>query len=151
MGIEFLLVTPDRSLVFPSVEYVRNMVSKVGMKQGSSSVPVVLDARHVYGADFTAAKVSALGLGLAQCGAASLALRFQYSGIPTHVPPPQGVKSLTEDFSKRKQPLLFYNLRPSVVEVFQGVRPGDLRYCRSESELNELLRTMCSVRAREQV
>lgn len=120
VGIEYLLVTPDRSLVFPSVEYVRNMVSKVGMKQGSSSVPVVIDARHIYGADFTAAK---------------------------------GVKSLTEDFVKRKQPLLFYNLKPSVVEVFQGVRPGDLHYCRSEAELNDLLRDTSPGRTvvREQV
>ena len=62
VGIEYLLVTPDRSLVFPSVEYVRNMVSKVGMKQGSSSVPVVIDARHIYGADFTAAKVGSIVL-----------------------------------------------------------------------------------------
>ncbi|XP_052132373.1 sodium-independent sulfate anion transporter-like [Frankliniella occidentalis] len=118
VGIEYLLVTPDRSLVFPSVEYVRNMVSKVGMKQGSSSVPVVIDARHIYGADFTAAK---------------------------------GVKSLTEDFVKRKQPLLFYNLKPTVVEVFQGVRPGDLRYCRTEAELNDLLRSTCSGRERSSV
>jgi sodium-independent sulfate anion transporter 11 len=57
-GCEYLLITPDRSLVFPSVEYVRNVVSKAGMKQGSSSVPVVIDSRHIQGADFTAAKVS---------------------------------------------------------------------------------------------
>jgi hypothetical protein len=57
-GCEYILITPDRSLVFPSVEYVRNLVSKAGMKQGSSSVPVVIDSRHIQGADFTAAKVS---------------------------------------------------------------------------------------------
>jgi hypothetical protein len=57
-GCEYLLITPDRSLVFPSVEYVRKLVSKAGMKQGSSSVPVVIDSRHIQGADFTAAKVS---------------------------------------------------------------------------------------------
>jgi len=56
-GCEYLLITPDRSLVFPSVEYVRNVVCKAGMKQGSSSVPVVIDSRHIQGADFTAAKV----------------------------------------------------------------------------------------------
>ncbi|PNF43809.1 hypothetical protein B7P43_G07766, partial [Cryptotermes secundus] len=55
-GCEYILITPDRSLVFPSVEYVRNLVSKAGMKQGSSSVPVVIDSRHIQGADFTAAK-----------------------------------------------------------------------------------------------
>jgi hypothetical protein len=33
-------------------------VSKAGLKQGYSSVPVVIDSRHIQGADFTAAKVS---------------------------------------------------------------------------------------------
>lgn len=54
------MVTPDRSLTFPSVEYVKSMVSKVGLKQGSSSIPVVIDAKHIQGADFTAAKVKRL-------------------------------------------------------------------------------------------
>lgn len=51
------MITPDRSLAFPSVEYVRNVVSKAGVKQGNSSTPVVIDSKHVQGADFTAAKV----------------------------------------------------------------------------------------------
>jgi len=105
-GCEYLLITPDRSLVFPSVEYVRNVVSKAGMKQGSSSVPVVIDSRHIQGADFTAAK---------------------------------GIKSLIEDFVKRNQPIFFYNLKPSIVEIFQGVKPKDFKHCRNEIELNELL------------
>lgn len=106
-GCEYLLMTPDRSLVFPSVEYVRAVVSKAGVKQGSSSTPVVIDARHIQGADFTAAK---------------------------------GVKSLIEDFVKRKQPILFYNLKPSVISIFQGVQPRDFVYCQTYSELNELLK-----------
>lgn len=56
-GCEYLLITPDRSLSFPSVEYVRSVVLKAGVKQGSSSIPVVIDARHVQGADYTSAKV----------------------------------------------------------------------------------------------
>ena len=39
------------------MEYVRNVISKAGVKQGYSSIPVVIDSRHVHGADFTAAKV----------------------------------------------------------------------------------------------
>lgn len=57
-GCDYLVITPDRSIAFPSVEYVRNTVSKAGIKQGSSSIPVVVDARHIQAADFTAAKVS---------------------------------------------------------------------------------------------
>nr|CAD7202873.1 unnamed protein product [Timema douglasi] len=110
-GCEYLLITPDRSLVFPSVEYVRNLVTKAGMKEGSSCTPVVIDSRHIQGADFTAAK---------------------------------GIKSLIEDFVKRNQPILFYNLKPSVVEVFQGVQPKEFKHCHNEAELNELLKA-CDV------
>lgn len=51
-------------------------------------MPVVIDCTHIYGADFTAAKV---------------------------------VETLLKDFNKRKQPLLFFNLKPSVCSVFEGV------------------------------
>ncbi|KAK6624108.1 hypothetical protein RUM44_010966 [Polyplax serrata] len=106
-GGEYLRVTPDRSLVFPSVEYVRNVVTKAGLKQGSSYIPVVIDSRHIQGVDFTAAK---------------------------------GIKSLIDDFMNRKQPILFYNLKPSIVEVFQGVRPKEFIYCTNETELNDILK-----------
>ncbi|KAK6643074.1 hypothetical protein RUM43_004577 [Polyplax serrata] len=53
-GIEYLKLTPDRCLIFPSVDYVRNIVTKHSIKQG---IPVVIDCSHIYGADFTAAKV----------------------------------------------------------------------------------------------
>ncbi|RZF48868.1 hypothetical protein LSTR_LSTR003248 [Laodelphax striatellus] len=106
-GGEYLIITPDRSLAFPSVEYVRNVVSKVGVKQGSSSIPVVIDSRHVQCADFTAAK---------------------------------GVSGLIDDFVKRNQPLLFYNLKPTVVEVFKAVQPVKFLHCQTETELYDLLK-----------
>ncbi|CAH0564609.1 unnamed protein product [Brassicogethes aeneus] len=106
-GHDYLMVTPDRSLAFPSVEYVRSLVSKAGVKQGSSSIPVVLDAKHIQGADFTAAK---------------------------------GIKSLLEDFHKRKQPIYFFNLKDSVIRVFQGVQPKDFTYCDTFTELSDLLK-----------
>lgn len=84
-GINYVLLTPDRCLIFPSVDYVRNLINKQGLK---SQVPVVIDCTHIYGADFTAAKV---------------------------------VETLLKDFHKRKQPLLFFNLKPSVCSVFEGV------------------------------
>jgi len=51
----------------------------------------------------------------------------------------QGVKSLIEDFVKRNQPIFFLNLKPSIVEIFQGVKPKDFKHCSNEIELNELL------------
>lgn len=47
-------MTPDRCLIFPSVDYVRNIIIKHSLKQ---NLPVVIDCSHIYGADFTAAKV----------------------------------------------------------------------------------------------
>lgn len=41
---------------------------------------------------------------------------------------------------KRKQPILFYNLKPSVIAIFQGVQPRDFVYCQTYNELNELLK-----------
>jgi len=63
---------------------VRNLINKQGLK---SQVPVVIDCTHIYGADFTAAKV---------------------------------VETLLKDFNLRKQPLFFFNLKPSVCAIFEG-------------------------------
>lgn len=84
-GVKYLLLTPDRCLIFPSVDYVRNLINKHGLK---TQVPLVIDCTHIYGADFTAAKV---------------------------------IETLLKDFNARRQPLLFYNLKPSVCGVFEGV------------------------------
>ncbi|XP_071878713.1 sodium-independent sulfate anion transporter [Bombus fervidus] len=110
-GCEYLVITPDRSLVFPSVEYVRAVISKQGTKQGTA-VPVVIDSTHIQAADFTAAK---------------------------------GIKSLTEDFSKRGQPLIFHNLKPSIIEIFKGVKPSGLRCSSSELELNDCLKEFSNI------
>lgn len=53
-NVEYLMITPDRCLIFPSVDYVRNLVTKQSMRQ---NIPVVIDASHIFGADFTAATV----------------------------------------------------------------------------------------------
>lgn len=79
------MLTPDRCLIFPSVDYVKNLINKLGVK---AQVPVILDCTHIYGADYTAAKV---------------------------------IETLVADFGARKQLLLFYNLKPSVGQVFEGV------------------------------
>ncbi|XP_012283907.1 sodium-independent sulfate anion transporter [Orussus abietinus] len=110
-GSEYLVVTPDRSLAFPSVEYVRAVISKQGSRRGND-VPVVVDSTHIQAADFTAAK---------------------------------GVKSLIEDFARRGQPLVFYNLKPSVLAIFRGVKPAELRCCSNEAELHDYLEEFSSV------
>ncbi|XP_047504706.1 sodium-independent sulfate anion transporter-like isoform X2 [Pieris napi] len=52
-GLEYLMITPDRCLMFPSVDYVRRLVTKCAT---SNSVPVVIECTHIYSADYTAAK-----------------------------------------------------------------------------------------------
>lgn len=99
------MLTPDRCLIFPSVDYVRNLVTKYGRCAGST--PVVLDCSYIYGADYTAAIV---------------------------------IESLTKDFAKRGQPLFFYNLKPSVYSVFEGVEPTDFVVYYTEEALDDLLK-----------
>ncbi|XP_065213413.1 sodium-independent sulfate anion transporter [Planococcus citri] len=55
-GHEFVMVTPGNSLYFPAVDFLRTKVGKIGIKDGYSRLPVVIDCRHILGADFTAAK-----------------------------------------------------------------------------------------------
>ncbi|XP_023935103.1 sodium-independent sulfate anion transporter isoform X2 [Bicyclus anynana] len=52
-GVEYLMITPDRCLMFPSVDYVRRLVTK---SAAGGSLPVVLECTHIYSADYTAAK-----------------------------------------------------------------------------------------------
>ncbi len=54
-GTEYLVVHLDRSLVFPSVNHVRAAVNKVGLRQGGSTAPLVIDCVHIYASDYTAA------------------------------------------------------------------------------------------------
>lgn len=52
----YLSIRPDQGIVFPSVSYIRNLVSKAAIKQGQSKMIVVLDCSHMSQADFTAAE-----------------------------------------------------------------------------------------------
>lgn len=99
------MITPDRSLSFPSVEYVRAVISKHGTREGTD-VPIVIDSTHIQAADFTVAR---------------------------------GIKNLIEDFAKRGQPLIFFNLKASVSAIFRGVKPSEMRICSSELELHQSL------------
>ena len=52
--MSYVMICPDRSIIFASTNYVRTLINKTGLKSGKS--PVVLDCQHVSSADFTAAK-----------------------------------------------------------------------------------------------
>ncbi|KAH8381392.1 hypothetical protein KR093_004099 [Drosophila rubida] len=101
-GIKFIKITPDRCLIFPSVEFVRNMVLKSGSK---TTLPVVIDCTYIYAADFTAAKV---------------------------------ISSMVDDFRRRRQKIIFFNLKPSVVSIFEGLKTR-LVLCYNMHALNQEL------------
>lgn len=104
LGIEYLMITPDRCLMFPSVDYVRRLVTKTA---ASSSVPVVIECTHIYSADYTAAT---------------------------------SIDQLTADFHARRQPLYFYNVKPSVCSIFEAVtKPEHFVVFYEDEELDRLL------------
>lgn len=103
-GVEYLMITPDRCLMFPSVEYVRRLVNKCA---AGGAVPVVLECTHIYSADYTAAK---------------------------------SIEQLTGDFHARRQPLYFYNVKPSVCSIFEAVaKPEHFVVFYEDEELDRLL------------
>jgi len=54
-GHQYVSVTPDQAIVFPSVSFIRNLVSKAGRRQADAQIPVVIQCEHINKADFTAA------------------------------------------------------------------------------------------------
>jgi len=126
-------MTPDRCLIFPSVDYVRNIIIKHSLKQ---NLPVVIDCSHIYGADFTAAKVFINSLTFSP----HLFLLWYVLNIDKHSSF-QVIELLTIDFSRRGQLLFFYNLKPSLVTVFEGVRPKDfnIRLFYESQDIDQLL------------
>ncbi|XP_046959904.1 sodium-independent sulfate anion transporter-like [Vanessa cardui] len=51
----------------------------------------------------------------------------------------KGIKSLIEDFHARGQTIIFYNVKPSIAEVFRGVKPREFVHCSCRAELERLL------------
>jgi sodium-independent sulfate anion transporter 11 len=90
-GTEYLLVSMDRALLFPSINHVRNLISKSALRLGRACVPVVVDCRHMFTADFTGA---------------------------------EGFSDMVADFRKRRQPILFTNLKASVEDTLLGCGDG---------------------------
>uniref|UniRef100_A0A336MDT4 CSON010425 protein n=1 Tax=Culicoides sonorensis TaxID=179676 RepID=A0A336MDT4_CULSO len=52
-GKKYLLIIPDRCIIFPSADYVRTLINKQSMY---TKTPIVLDCTHCYTADYTSAK-----------------------------------------------------------------------------------------------
>ncbi|VVC34483.1 SLC26A/SulP transporter domain,STAS domain,Sulphate anion transporter, conserved site [Cinara cedri] len=103
-GIDYLLLTPDRYLIFPSIEYVRHTITKHGFALG---IPVVIDGSKIFEADYTTA--NAFGM-------------------------------MSEDFTRKGQFLYLYNLKPSVRNVFKGIKNCNIFLCANKDELDDQLK-----------
>jgi len=135
-GAEYLLVTPGNSLYFPAIDFIKQSVGNAAIKQGSSQVPVVVDCRYILGADFTAAKVIPMTTRLNR----TLILQSAFQLIASF--PIQGMKTLIDEFSNRKQGLYFYNPRSDVVTVLKGACGDEFQYVSTQEELSYLLTTL---------
>ena len=61
-GDSFMYIKPDRSILFPSVEYVKVKITKAlaSSDPRSNVVAIVIDGEHMFRADSTFAMVSNL-------------------------------------------------------------------------------------------
>lgn len=123
------MVTPGNSLYFPGVEYIRSCVSKAATKQGGCSLPVIVDCRYVLG----------IILHLYKTLSKNNFLSVLFYLLGADFTAAKGIASLSEDFAKRKQPLIFYNPRETVVEVFTGACVNSFQYVNGPGELDRAL------------
>jgi MFS superfamily sulfate permease-like transporter len=54
---EVVLVTPDRSITYPSAEYVKDAINTQSVKRLQSELVFVIDGRKIHNLDSTAVKV----------------------------------------------------------------------------------------------
>ncbi|CAL8073740.1 unnamed protein product [Orchesella dallaii] len=69
-GTRFVLVELDRSLTFPSVDYITYEITKAGLRFANSKTPIVVDCHHIQFADYTAGE-----------GMRDLVLRLNHNGL----------------------------------------------------------------------
>lgn len=116
---EFLIVELDRSLTFPSVEYIRYVISKSSMSWGENRLPMVVDFNHIQFADYTAAN-----------GLKDVVKQFQQRGQPIVL--------------YKVKPSIIRTLSGVMPESLgsdddMNNRKGGLRFCRSEIELEQFI------------
>lgn len=56
-GIEYTRITPTSAILYPSAEYIREMIMRTNIEDGKNHSVFVIDCSKMNRADFTAAKV----------------------------------------------------------------------------------------------
>lgn len=50
-----------------------------------------------------------------------------------------------DDFKKRNQMLVFFNLKPSIVRSFKAVKPSEFKHCNTLQDLDTILKGQYSI------
>jgi len=69
-GNRFVICKLDRSLTFPSVDYITYEITKAGLRFANSQSPILIDCSHIQFADYTAGE-----------GMRDLVLRLNHNGL----------------------------------------------------------------------
>jgi sodium-independent sulfate anion transporter 11 len=127
--INYLHITPDRSVVFTAIDYFMSTVRKASVLY--PGVPVVIDLSYVSIADFSTAYVSI------SC-ACNLQIIHSLLSLTTdsHV---KGFDNLAEDLHKRGHTLVITRAHPGVLTILEGVRGTKLHVHRDGIELDRML------------
>jgi sodium-independent sulfate anion transporter 11 len=56
-GGEYVMLTPDIGLMYVAVDFLCKTVTKAGINQGSSSLPLVINCTYIKEMDYTTAMV----------------------------------------------------------------------------------------------
>ena len=131
-GYPFLYVKPDRSVFFPSIEYMKVKINKElpDSQELSSRFAIVIDGEHMFRADSTFAIVSQFKL---------INIFTNFSSVLLL----QGIKNMISSFSSQKVLTIFYNLRRTVFRAVHGVSipPNEFHNCRSEEEVYRVIQS----------
>nr|CAH0107975.1 unnamed protein product [Daphnia galeata] len=127
--INYLHITPDRSVVFTAIDYFMSTVRKASVLY--PGVPVVIDLSYVSIADFSTAYVSI------SCACNLQIIRSLLSlTTDSHV---KGFDNLAEDLHKRGHTLVITRAHPGVLTILEGVRGTKLHVHRDGIELDRML------------
>ncbi|XP_076337278.1 sodium-independent sulfate anion transporter-like isoform X2 [Tachypleus tridentatus] len=110
-GIKYILVRPDRALLFPSAESFRSRVTKAfpssctSLDDGLNTM--VIDGKQLTEIDYTMALM---------------------------------LKNVIESFRKHGVIIIFTHLKPSLTRTILGTQPSVFYYCKSEAQIQDVIK-----------
>ncbi|XP_022256181.1 sodium-independent sulfate anion transporter-like isoform X2 [Limulus polyphemus] len=110
-GTKYVLVRPDRALLFPSAEFFRSRVTKAFLTSGASLSDglntMVIDGKKLTEIDYTMALM---------------------------------LKNVSESFRKDGIIIIFTHLKPSITRTILGTQPSVFLYCKSVEQVQDVIK-----------